>query len=138
MKGALANLPVETFQAASDLVLRGPPITMPNVVGQDPVVATPTLTALGLVVTPIAGATQVVSIQPQGKIDSTVPAAGTIVYAGQTVKLLISSGVPPPTPTPTDIPPASLPPGVTPSDSASPSASASATGTPSPTATPTH
>ena len=96
MKGALQNLPVETFQAASDLVLRGPPITMPNVVGQDPVDATPTLTALGLVVTPIAGATQVVSTQPQGKIDSTVPAAGTIVYAGQIVKLLISSGVPPP------------------------------------------
>ncbi len=66
MKGALQNLPVETFQAASDLVLRGPPITMPNVVGQDPVVATPTLTALGLVVTPIAGATQVPSLLAPG------------------------------------------------------------------------
>jgi len=137
MKGALANLPTETFQAAPDLVLRGPPITMPNVVGQDPVDATPTLTALGLVVTPIAGATQVVSIQPQGKIDSTDPAAGTVVYAGQVVKLLISSGVPPAPPTPTDIP-GSLPPGVSPSTSPSPSASASTTGTPSPTPTPSH
>ena len=138
MKAALANLPIETFQAAPDLVLRGPPITMPNVVGQDPVDATPTLTALGLVVTPIAGATQVVSIQPQGKIDSTDPAAGTVVYAGQVVKLLISSGVPPAPPTPTDIPPESLPPGLSPSASPSPSASASTTATPSPTPTPSH
>ena len=138
MKGALANLPTETFQAAPDLVLRGAPITMPNVVGQDPVDATPVLTALGLVVTPIAGATQVVSTQPQGKIDSTDPAPGTVVYTGQVVKLLISSGVPPASPTPTDIPPESLPPGLSPSPSPSTSASASTTETPSPTPTASH
>ena len=59
----------------------------PRLAGQDPVDAAATLTEAGPV-SPHRRATQVTSSQPPGKVDTTVPAAGTSVYAGQSVKML--------------------------------------------------
>ena len=137
MKNALLNQPIIPFQSAPDVVLRGNPITIPVLAGQTAKAASAALTALGL--NPAVIPTTVQSSEPLGTVDSTDPAAGTTVYAGQIVKLTISNGIPiPVSPPPGSIPPGSQPPGSQPPGSASPSStvSPSATASVTPTATP--
>jgi membrane peptidoglycan carboxypeptidase len=112
MKEAVKNLPVETFQNAPDLVLRGPPLTVPQLAGQDPKVAAATLTKMGL--TPAVDPTPVTSSQPLGTVEITNPPAGTVVYTGAIIKIFTSNGIPAPVASPTDTLPGSLPPGATP------------------------
>src|SRR5450432_2940757 len=85
MKGALASQPIENFPNAPDLILRGPPLTIPNLQGQDPKAAAAALTKIGLYTTIVA--TPVTSSQPAGKVESTDPPAGTTVYGGALVKI---------------------------------------------------
>ncbi len=92
MKGALANQPIENFPNAPDAVLRGPPIKIPNLQGQDPKAAAAALTKLGLYPTLVA--TPVTSSEPAGKVEATDPVAGTTVYGGALVKILVSNGIP--------------------------------------------
>jgi membrane peptidoglycan carboxypeptidase len=124
MKGALLNQPIIPIQSAPDIVLRGPPITIPLLAGQTAKAAAAALTKLGL--TPALVPTTVQSSEPLGTVDSTDPPAGTTVYAGQIVKLTISSGIP----IPVSSPPVSIPPGSQPPGSQLP-------GSPTPTPTPT-
>jgi membrane peptidoglycan carboxypeptidase len=140
MKGALANQPIENFPAAPSAILKGPAITIPSLQGQDPKTAAATLTKLGLYPTVVA--TPVTSSEPAGKVEATNPAAGTTVYGGAIVKILISNGIP----LVVSSPPASEPPSSQPPGSQSPSPititggtpSPSASVTPSPTGTPSH
>jgi membrane peptidoglycan carboxypeptidase len=131
MKGALKNQPVENFQNAPDVVLRGPPIKIPDLAGQDPKAAAATLTGLGLL--PALDPTLVNSDQAAGTVASTDPAAGSTVYAGKAVKIQISNGIPL---TPTSPPPGSIPPGSAPPGSATPDPSPTPTTSPSPTVSP--
>jgi beta-lactam-binding protein with PASTA domain len=140
MKGALANQPIENFQNAPELLLRGPPITIPSLQGQDPKTAAAALTKLGLYPTIVA--TPVTSSQPAGKVESTNPPAGTTVYGGALVKIMISNGIPLVV---LSSPPASEPPGSqlpgtpgTPGTIGITSQTPSPKVTPSPTGTPTH
>jgi membrane peptidoglycan carboxypeptidase len=80
MKSASQSLPVETFVQPPVSTLRGEPVTVPDVTGQDPAVATAALQKLGLAV--IRDATQVPSDQPLGKVASTDPAAGSTLDVG--------------------------------------------------------
>jgi membrane peptidoglycan carboxypeptidase len=146
MEGALKGLPPQNFQTAPDLVLRGPPITVNDYVGSSPAAVAADITANGLV--PALVPTAVNSVEPLGTVDSTDPAAGSIVYAGAVIKIIVSNGIPPVVASALSSPPASLPPGVvssaSPSQSTSPSGTASPTGTASPSGsaspstTPTH
>jgi membrane peptidoglycan carboxypeptidase len=142
MKGALLNQPIVSFQNPPDAVLRGPAITIPVLQGQDPAAAAAALTKLGL--SPAVDPTKVTSSQPLGKVETTIPAAGTTVYAGALVKIELSDGVPPfvsPPPASSE-PPSSQPPGSQLPGSPSPititGGTPSPTATPSPTSTPTH
>jgi membrane peptidoglycan carboxypeptidase len=142
MKGALANQPIVSFQNPPDAVLRGPAITIPNLQGQDPAAAAATLTKLGL--SPAVDPTKVTSSQPLGMVETTVPAAGTTVYAGALVKIELSNGIPPfvsPPPASSE-PPSSEPPSSQLPGSPSPititGGTPTPTATPSPTSTPTH
>ena len=131
MKNALLNQPIIPFQSAPDAVLRGPPITVPILTGQTAKAAAAALTALGLTAAVIP--TTVQSSEPLGTVDSTDPAAGTTVYAGQIVKLTISNGIP----IPVSSPPVSIPPGSQPPGSQIPGSPApGSTPTPTPTTTP--
>jgi membrane peptidoglycan carboxypeptidase len=129
MKGALASQPIQNFPNAPDLILRGAPIKIPSLQGQDPKAAAAALTKLGLYPTIVA--TPVTSSEPAGKVEATDPVAGTTVYGGALVKILISNGIPlvvfssPPA----SEPPNSQPPG-------SPGTTIITSGKPSPTATP--
>ena len=67
-------------QATGRRVARRAESTIPNVQGEDPTAAAAALTKLGL--SPAVDPTQVTSSQPLGKVETTVPAAGTSVYAG--------------------------------------------------------
>jgi len=134
MKGALANQPIQSFINPPDTVLRGNAITIPNLQGQDPTAAAATLTKLGL--SPAVDPTKVTSSQPLGKVESTVPAAGTTVYAGALVKLELSNGIPPFVSPP---PASSQPPSSEPPSSPLPGSPSPITitgGTPTPTPTP--
>jgi len=136
MKGALLNQPILPFQSAPDAVLRGPPLTIPLLAGQDPKAAVATLTAMGLY--PALVPVTVQSSEPLGTVDSTDPPAGTTVYAGQVVKITVSNGIPIPVSSPpVSAPPGSLPPGSQPPNSPAPSNTASPGTTPTPGATPT-
>jgi biofilm PGA synthesis protein PgaA len=136
MKNALLNQPIIPFQSAPDVVLRGPPITIPLLAGQTTKAAAAALTALGL--TPAVVPTTVQSSEPLGTVDSTDPTAGTTVYAGQIVKLTISSGIPiPVSPPPVSIPPGSQPPGSQIPGSPAPGSTSTPTSTASVTPTPT-
>jgi membrane peptidoglycan carboxypeptidase len=144
MKGALQNQPIQSFTNPPDVVLRGNAITIPVLQGQDPAAAAATLTKLGL--SPAVDPTKVTSSQPLGKVEATIPAAGSTVYAGTLVKLELSNGIPPfvsPPPASSE-PPSSEPPGSQPPGSPSPITIIGGTptptpppGPPSPTATPT-
>jgi membrane peptidoglycan carboxypeptidase len=133
MKGALANQPQQSFTNPPDVVLRGNAITIPNLQGQDPAAAAATLTKLGL--SPAVDPTKVTSSLPLGKVETTVPAPGTTVYAGALVKIELSNGIPPfvsppaSSEPPSSEPPSSQPPG-------SPSTITITGGTPTPTPTP--
>ncbi|HEY5202207.1 MAG TPA: penicillin-binding protein [Acidothermaceae bacterium] len=136
MKGALANQPIQSFTNPPDVVLRGNAITIPNLQGQDPAAAAATLTKLGL--SPAVDPTKVTSSQPLGKVESTVPAAGSTVYAGALVKLELSNGIPPfvsPPPASSE-PPSSEPPSSQPPGSTSPSPITITGPTPTPTPPP--
>ena len=139
MKGALANQPIENFPAAPAAILQGPAITIPSLQGQDPKTAAATLTKLGLYPTVVA--TPVTSSEPAGKVEATNPAAGSKVYGGAIVTILVSNGIPLVVSPPASEPPSSQPPG---SQSQSPititgaTSSPSASVTPSPTGTPSH
>ena len=144
MKGALANQPIQSFTNPPDAVLRGKAITIPNLQGQDPAAAAATLTKLGL--SPAVDPTKVTSSQPLGKVETTIPAAGSTVYAGALVKIELSDGIPPfvSPPPASSQPPGSQPPGSQPPGSSSPITITSGTptptpppGPPSPTSTPT-
>jgi membrane peptidoglycan carboxypeptidase len=142
MKGALANQPIVSFQNPPDAVLRGPAITIPNLQGLDPTAAAAALTKLDL--SPAVDPTKVTSSQPLGKVETTIPAAGTTVYAGALVKIELSDGIPPfvsPPPASSE-PPSSQPPGSQLPGSPSPititGGTPTPTTTPSPTSTPTH
>jgi membrane peptidoglycan carboxypeptidase len=122
MSQAVKPLPAESFVSPPSSVLRGDPITMPDVVGMPAADAKAKLTQLGFVVSPTMP--EVNSTQPQGTVDSTVPAAGTVGHIGDVVTLQLSNGTPPP--------PASPPPSSPPE---SPPASQSPTATPNATQT---
>ncbi len=127
MAGAVKSLPVENFVQPPQSVLRGDPITVPDVTGLDPNDAKAALQKAGFVV--VADQPQVPSTQPAGKVDSTSPVAGTTGHVGDKVTILVSNGtLPPPVSPPPGSPPASNAPGVT--ESPSPPAST----TPSPDA----
>ena len=114
--------------------MRGNAITIPNLQGQDPAAAAATLTKLGL--SPAVDPTKVTSSQPLGKVETTVPAAGTTVYAGALVKIELSNGIPPfvsPPPASSE-PPSSEPPSSQPPGSPSPIIITGGTPTPTPTA----
>jgi len=117
MKGALASSPIETFVKPPDSILRGEPVTVPDVTGQDPTTASAALTKLGFVVK--VDPTQVPSVQPAGKIDSTSPPAGTVGHVGDLITLTISNGTPP-APTGSPAPASSGPAGSGPPGVASP------------------
>jgi len=141
MKGALLNQPIQSFTNPPDAVLRGNPITIPNLQGQDPAAAAATLTKLGL--SPAVDPTKVTSSQPLGKVESTVPAAGSTVYAGALVKIELSNGIPPfVSPPASSEPPSSQPPSSQLPGSPSPititGGTPTPTATPSPTSTPSH
>jgi membrane peptidoglycan carboxypeptidase len=142
MKGALANQPILSFQNPPDAVLRGSPITIPNLQGDDAATAAAALTKLNL--SPAVDPTKVTSSQPLGKVETTVPAPGTTVYAGALVKIELSNGIPafvPPPPASSE-PPSSEPPSSQLPGSPSPititGGTPTPTATPSPTSTPTH
>ncbi len=141
MKGALLNQPIQSFTNPPDAVLRGNPITIPNLQGQDPAAAAATLTKLGL--SPAVDPTKVTSSQPLGKVETTVPASGSTVYAGALVKIELSNGIPPfVSPPASSEPPSSQPPSSQLPGSPSPititGGTPTPTATPSPTSTPSH
>jgi len=114
MKAALKSLPAQNFVQAPQATLRGNPISVPDVTGQDVAAAKATLTKMGFVVNP--DMPQVPSNQPAGKVDSTDPVAGTSGYVGDKVTISVSNGTPPaptgsPAPPASSAPPGSAPPG---------------------------
>jgi membrane peptidoglycan carboxypeptidase len=104
MKGALQKVPPQNFVQPPQEVLRGNPINVPDVTGEDVATATQTLTKLGFSVNP--DMPQVPSNQPAGKVDSTDPVAGTTGYVGDPITLSVSNGVPL-TPSGSPMPPSS-------------------------------
>jgi len=135
MKGATKTLPVETFVPPPNSTLRGDPVTLPDVTGQDPNAAADALRKLGLSVS--IDATQVPSDQPLGMVAFTDPAAGATLYVGNKVTLFVSNGTPPlpsGSPPASGSPTASGPPG--PGGGPLPSANPTKTDTPSPPAKP--
>ncbi len=125
MKSAVQGLPAETFVQPPASTLRGEPVTVPDVTGQDPNTAAATLTKLGLAVS--IDATPVPSIQPAGSVASTDPAAGATLYVGNPITIHVSTGTPP---APSGSPPASGgPSGPPPPPDGSPPASAKPTNT---------
>src|SRR5579875_7008 len=123
MQEAVKNLPVQAFPQAPDSVLKGQPITVPDVAGQDPQTAVTTLQQLGLVVT--VDPTPVYSDQPANTVAGTDPPAGSTVYVGNTITVHLSNGAGP-------SPSASLSPSASPSATESPSASPSPSASSSP------
>ena len=79
--------------AVNLVVSSGPPITVPNVVGDTQAVATTAITAAGLTLGTVTGQTS--ATVPAGVVISESPAAGSSVASGSAVNLVVSSGPPP-------------------------------------------
>ncbi|MCL6537491.1 MAG: penicillin-binding protein [Acidothermus sp.] len=104
MTEAVKGLPVQDFPPPPDSVMRGEPVTVPDVTGKDLQTAINTLQSLGLVVT--VDPTQVNSTEPAGTVASTDPPAGSTLYVGNTIVIHVSNGISP-SPTPSESPSAS-------------------------------
>jgi hypothetical protein len=77
-------------------------VAVPNVIGSSQAAASAAITAAGLTVGSITSASSTTA--PSGDVISESPVAGTMVIAGSTVNLVISSGPPPDTTPPVIVP----------------------------------
>ena len=93
MQGALADQPVEQFDAPSDKVINGERFDVPSVYGLSQQAAIDAITAAGL--TPTVSGSLVASSQAAGTAVGSAPRSGARVPPGTTVTIYLSSGVAP-------------------------------------------
>jgi membrane peptidoglycan carboxypeptidase len=94
MRGAIADLPIESFVPIDPELIDGAQLSLPSLAGLTPEEAVKQLDALNL--KSIVSETEVASYQPAGTVAYTSPSAGYTVQPGATVTLYLSTGVPPP------------------------------------------
>ena len=93
MKGAHADLPVESFGSPSEKIVNGEFFGVPSVENLTAQAAQDAVTAAGLA--PSLSATVVPSALPAGTAVSSAPGAGSRVPPGTTITINLSSGIPP-------------------------------------------